>query len=149
MPPHFTDSLARRLDSKSNIAVKEAKDGDIIQPGNAYIAEGGKQMYLKNASKLVISDEPEGELYKPSVNVLFDSVHKYHKNKALPMIMTGMGHDGGDAVARMKKTGCHVVAQSIESSIAIGMPETLIKAKLADEIYDLDLFADAIISFFR
>ncbi len=149
MPPHFTDSLARRLDSKSKISVSEAKDGDIIQPGHAYIAEGGKQMYLKNAAKLVISNKPEGELYKPSVNVLFDSVNKYHKHKALPIIMTGMGRDGGDAVMKMKKSGCYVVSQSIESSIAVGMPETIIKSKLVDEIYDLDVFSEAIISFFK
>ena len=62
--------------------------------------------------------------------------------------MTGMGHDGGDAVSRMKKSGCYVIAQSVESSIAIGMPETLIKAKLADEIYELDHFSDALISLF-
>jgi two-component system chemotaxis response regulator CheB len=149
MPPHFTNSLARRLDSKAQISVKEAEDGEIIKPGTAYIAEGGKQMYLSNANKITISDKPEDELYKPSVNVLFDSVTKYHKHKSVGIIMTGMGHDGSEALTRMRAAGGFALTQTIDSCIATGMPETVIKAKQADEIYPLDKMAAAIESLFE
>jgi two-component system chemotaxis response regulator CheB len=148
MPPHFTESLARRLDSKSAIAVQEAKDGDFIKSGNVYIAQGGKQMYLSGSTKLTISDHPIDELYKPSVDVLFDSAFKYHKSSTLGIIMTGMGHDGREAIKRMRRGKAYILAQTTETCVAPGMPDSIISNSLADEIYDLDYIADAIKSFF-
>ncbi|MFW5662793.1 MAG: chemotaxis-specific protein-glutamate methyltransferase CheB, partial [Bacteroidota bacterium] len=96
MPPYFTKTLSKRLDQMSQLAVKEAESGEPALPGTIYIAPGGKQMSVGPNSKINISDTPEDELYKPSVNVLFNSVASSFGSRAIGMIMTGMGHDGGD-----------------------------------------------------
>lgn len=147
MPPFFTKSLADRLDGKCEMHVKEAETGDILKAGNIYIAEGGKHMVLKNRNTISITEQPEDALYKPCVDVLFDSVAKYYKNKALFSILTGMGKDGTES---LKKFGIYsyVITQTIDSCIATGMPESVTESKLADEIYDLDDMANAYKSFF-
>jgi len=98
MPAFFTKSLAARLDGLSQLKVKEAQNGDKILPGNVYIAEGGKHMLVTKAGTLIITEEPQSELYKPSVDVMVSSMVEVYGNKMLGIIMTGMGHDGREGL---------------------------------------------------
>jgi two-component system chemotaxis response regulator CheB len=149
MPPHFTKSLADRLDSKSAIKVKEAEDGEHLHPGTVYVAQGGWHLKVNKRSKIEISSMPMDELYKPSVNVMLNSVCDVYRGKALGIIMTGMGHDGYEGIKQLRALGGYSIAQSLDSSIATGMPETIIERKEVDEIYDLNDISKAIISFFK
>lgn len=148
MPPHFTKSLADRLNSNSTIKVKEAEDNDKITPGNVYISPGGFQTHIQKNGRLLINNIPEEELYKPSVNVLLDSANDSYSGNVLSIIMTGMGKDGSDACARLRQRNGYVVAQELNSCIVQGMPSAVISKNIANEIVSLTKMADFINSHF-
>ncbi|MFW5701347.1 MAG: CheB methylesterase domain-containing protein, partial [Bacteroidota bacterium] len=149
MPPQFTASLAARLDNFSPIAVSEARDGDRAMPGHVYLAPGGRQMTINRHHRLVVSDEPKNELYKPSVNVMINSVVDIFAGGAVGIIMTGMGRDGFEALTALHNAGGYVIAQDEDSCIVPGMPRAVIQGGIADEIYPLSELAPAITSLFN
>ena len=140
MPPVFTRSLAERLDLESQIKVKEAEDGDILQPGCAYILPGG--MHGKVCTSGVISLLPKEfypqQHYAPSADILTSSIAQVYGKKALFIIMTGMGSDGLEGIKEAKKQGSYIMAQSESSSTIFGMPKSIITNQLHDEIIHLD-----------
>lgn len=148
MPPFFTKSLAERLNGVTKLTVKEAENGDKILPGYIYIAPGGMQMSVTRRRTICISEEPLTELFKPSVNYLITSVAEVFRNLAVGIIMTGMGHDGKEGIAKLKAAGGYSISQDIESCVVAGMPRTIIDADLADEIHSLKDMADTIASLF-
>lgn len=137
MPAAFTASFARRLDALSKLNIKEAKDGDILASGNVFVAPGGKQMLLEEDSgkKIVrIRDSKENEQYKPSIDISLKSVADVYGKNALAVILTGMGSDGREGAALLKKGGSSVWAQDEETSIVYGMPQAVVEAGLADRV---------------
>ncbi len=144
MPPFFTKTLSIRLDKICKLTVKEAETQDELLPGKVFIAPGGKQMLINKLKKIIISDNPKNELYKPSVNVLFDSVFEIYNSKALGVIMTGMGHDGTEGLNKLFNAGAYVLAQSVDTCVVGGMPKTAIAAGVVDEIYPLGELAGQI-----
>ncbi|MCC9087123.1 MULTISPECIES: protein-glutamate methylesterase/protein-glutamine glutaminase [Bacillus] len=150
MPAGFTASLATRLDHLSQIAIKEAQDGDIAKNGVAYIAPGGMNMSLhEQGASLVIRLSPEDtdSRHKPSVNYLFESISNIKGYEKIAVIMTGMGSDGTEGVKKMVASGhTKVIAEKEESCVVFGMPKSVIKAGLAHETRHVDDIAHAIIS---
>ncbi|MEJ5244263.1 MAG: chemotaxis response regulator protein-glutamate methylesterase [Bacteroidota bacterium] len=149
MPPYFTKSLADRLNGLSELNIKEAEDGETIKPGYVYFAPGGRQMTVNKKLNLCISDEPRNELFKPSVNVLMNSAIDVFGKSMVGIIMTGMGHDGRDALKRLHSIGGYVISQDVESCVVAGMPRSVIDAGIADEIHPLNDMPDAIASLFN
>lgn len=149
MPPMFSASLAASLDKKCALKVKEAVNGEVVEPNTVYIAEGGKQMKVAsgaNFQKIIrINDDPPENNCKPSVDYLFRSVAREYGSKATCVIMTGMGTDGKLGVKVTKASGAVSIAQSAESCVVYGMPKVVIDAGLADVIAPLDTIADEII----
>ncbi len=140
MPGTFTNAFAQRLDQCSDIAVKEAADGEVLRPGQAYLAPGGKQMELeqKGGSVIIrIKGSPPEQNYKPCVDITFNSVAQVYPGQALAVIMTGMGADGREGCRKLKETGCSIWIQDEKSSIIFGMPHAVQEAGLADRIYSL------------
>jgi len=148
MPPHFTASLANRLDQSSAIKVVEAEDGMQLKSGTAYIAKGGYQMLVSKNETLQVTDKIKGELFNPSVNVMVNSVVDVYKDKAVGIIMTGMGNDGQIALNNLNKAGGYVIAQSKDSCVVAGMPGSVIDNKIAHEVQPLNNIAGTISSFF-
>lgn len=148
MPPYFTKSLAERLDNLSQLSIKEAENGEKIIPGRVYIAPGGRQMTVNKRGSIIIGDEPSDELYKPSVNVLINSIANVYKNNALGIIMTGMGHDGKIGLKALHDAGGYIFAQDIDSCVVAGMPKSVIDLGVADEIHALGDLAEAVSSIF-
>ncbi|MFN8360748.1 MAG: chemotaxis response regulator protein-glutamate methylesterase [Candidatus Kapaibacterium sp.] len=145
MPPVFTKSLAERLNNLSKIKVKEAENGDVLQKGCAYLSPGGRQMELTRNGVLKVSDGKDpGQLYNPSVNVTVQSAIDQLGGSILGVIMTGMGHDGQEALTRLHQLGGYVIAQSVDSCVVAGMTESVINANAASEIVDLDKIAERI-----
>ncbi|RTE66831.1 chemotaxis response regulator protein-glutamate methylesterase [Amphritea opalescens] len=140
MPKAFTSVFAKRLDDLSLISIKEAENGDQLKPGHAYLAPGGQQMILDpaNSGKLIIRASDERMTYKPSVDLTFASVAKGYGNRALALVMTGMGADGCDGARILKNAGATVWAQDKESCTIFGMPKAIIQADLADAVLNLD-----------
>ncbi len=136
MPPLFTKSLANRLNSLSQVNVKEAENMDILQNGWAYVAPGGMQMTVNKQGRLVISKEPN-TLFKPSADVMFKSVAEMFGSRSVGIIMTGMGNDGTDGLRYIQQKSGYVIAQSPESCVVSGMPSSVINAKIANEVVPL------------
>lgn len=139
MPGTFTKAFAERLDRICQINVSEAKDGDVLRPGHAYLAPGGKQMLLdgRMPMRIRIVDGDERLNYKPSLDVTFGSVARDLGGKVLGVVLTGMGADGRDGARLLKAEGATIWAQDEASCVIYGMPMAVARAGLVDEVLDL------------
>lgn len=145
MPATFTAAFASRLNSLCKIQVKEAQDGDLLKPGFAYLAPGGKQMMIDGrpgSAKLRIIDGGERMNYKPCVDVTFGSAAKIYSDQVLSMVLTGMGADGREGARMLKNSGATIWAQDEESCVVYGMPQAVAKAGISTEDLPLDRIAE-------
>ena len=138
MPAAFTKAFAERLDKLCRISVKEAEDGDILRPGLALLAPGGKQMMIDGRGAVRILPGDERLNYKPCVDITFGSAAKSFGDKVLAVVLTGMGADGREGARMLKQGGSQVWAQDEASCVIYGMPMAIVKASLADAVYSLD-----------
>ncbi|WP_449434228.1 protein-glutamate methylesterase/protein-glutamine glutaminase [Pseudomonas putida] len=138
MPAAFTKAFAERLDKLCNIRVKEAEDGDLLRPGLALLAPGGKQMMIDGRGAVKILPGDERLNYKPCVDITFGSAAKSYGDKVLSVVLTGMGADGREGARLLKQGGSTVWAQDEASCVIYGMPMAIVKANLADAVYSLD-----------
>ena len=152
MPAGFTRSLADRLNSNSQKAVKEAEQDEIIKPGQVYIAPGDYHLRIAPAGngerKVVLSQEPRVGNLRPTVNYMFDSAAQFGRD-LVSVIMTGMGSDGCEGMKKIKATGGYSIAQDENSCVVYGMPKAVVDAGLADEIRPLNKIAEAIVEAVR
>lgn len=136
MPAAFTGAFAARLNSLSKIEVKEAADGDVLRPGVAYLAPGGKQMLLDGSDthcKIRIKEDDSPRItFKPSVDITFGSAAKVFQDKVLAIVLTGMGSDGRDGARLLKQFGSRIWAQDEASCVVYGMPQAVTSAGLTD-----------------
>ncbi|WP_332846139.1 protein-glutamate methylesterase/protein-glutamine glutaminase [Pseudomonas lactucae] len=138
MPAAFTKAFAERLDKLCRISVKEAEDGDILRPGLALLAPGGKQMMVDGRGAIKILPGDERLNYKPCVDITFGSAAKSYGDKVLAVVLTGMGADGREGARLLKQGGSAIWAQDEASCVIYGMPMAIVKADLADAVYSLD-----------
>jgi len=142
MPAAFTQAFANRLNSLCKISVKEASDGDVLKPGCAYLAPGGRQMVLdgtENAAKLkILEDNSERIAFKPSVDVSFGSAAKIFGGSVLGVILTGMGSDGREGSRMLKNKGATIWAQDEESCVVYGMPQAVAVAGISELSLSID-----------
>ncbi len=152
MPPGFTKSLANRLNQLSEISVKEAEHGDILQNGTAFIAPGGYHMKLRKvgSSYAIVLDQEEAPRsgHRPSVDVLFESVSRFNDFDKIAIIMTGMGYDGSKGLIQLKNSGnVMAIAESQQTCIVYGMPKAALETQLVDEVADVDDIAKTIMKY--
>ncbi|QUE77558.1 chemotaxis response regulator protein-glutamate methylesterase [Stutzerimonas stutzeri] len=138
MPAAFTKAFAERLDKLCKIRVKEAEDGDLLRPGLALLAPGGKQMMVDGRGAVRILPGDERLHYRPCVDVTFGSAAKAFHDKVLAVVLTGMGADGREGARMLKQSGSQVWAQDEASCVIYGMPMAVVKANLSDAVYGLD-----------
>jgi len=152
MPEAFTESFARRLDSVSQVYVKQAEDGDMVETGKVLIAPGGKHMIVENrAGKLYvqIKQGPLVSRHRPSVDVLFRSVAQSAAKQTLAIIMTGMGDDGANGMKEMHDGGAFTIAQDENSCVIFGMPAVAIDRGGVRKISPLQQIPELINAFNR
>jgi len=150
MPPGFTKSLAQRLDTLCQIKVVEAEDGQLVQPGTAYIAPGGFHFEVvqgTGANLTVHLHKAEARNgHRPSVDVLFESISKLARVSKWAVIMTGMGSDGTNGLRQIKASGSVTSVIEDESScVVFGMPRAAIQAGLADQVVPLEQIAETLV----
>lgn len=142
MPPGFTASLAEHLAKRSQVKVREAVEGEVLEAGTVYIAPGGRHMIVRRrpGSEAVseafivgLNDLPPENSCRPSVDVLFRSMAAHYGGYLLAAVMTGMGNDGCEGVRAMKRRGCHVLTQTEATCVVYGMPAAVDEAGLSDE----------------
>jgi two-component system chemotaxis response regulator CheB len=148
MPPGFTKSLAERLDSMSQIHVKEAENGDVLQQGWAYLAPGDQHLKVTKQNgqfviKLDNGDRVSG--HRPSVDAMLESIVDTNHKNVVGVIMTGMGADGAQGMKKLKDSGGFVIAQDEESCIVFGMPKIAIKLDAVDKVVGLSNIANEIV----
>ncbi|GLQ32359.1 protein-glutamate methylesterase/protein-glutamine glutaminase [Litoribrevibacter albus] len=143
MPANFTAAFAERLNQICKITVKQAQDGDQLTPGVALLAPGGKQMMIdrRNGGTIRIIESDQRLNYKPCVDVTFGSAANVFQGGVLGIVLTGMGADGKDGSALLKKTGSSVWAQDQESCVIFGMPMAVINGGFADDVLSLNQIA--------
>jgi two-component system chemotaxis response regulator CheB len=149
MPPGFTASFAARLDGVCRLHVKEAADGDPILDGHAYIAPGGKHLWVVRGGAGYLARVAEGELvnrHMPSVDVLFRSVARCAGPRATGLMLSGMGADGAAAMREMRDCGAYNLVQDEASCVVFGMPREAILAGAADEIVPLPEMAHRLLT---
>ena len=148
MPAGFTKSLAERLDSLSELRVKEAEDGEVVEKGCVYIAAGGKHMNAGKSggqTRIYYSDEPIREGVKPSANYMYESLMDSNYDEICCAVLTGMGADGTAGIRNLdKKKKIYVIAQDEPTSAVYGMPKAIALSGLVNEIQPLEKIADAI-----
>lgn len=149
MPVGFTKSLAERLDSLSELKVKEAQEGDQILPGNVYISQGGKHMkVITSAGRNTIhyTDEPSREGVKPCANYMYESLEESSYSKIQCVVLTGMGADGTKGIVSLhNKKKIYVIAQEESTCAVYGMPKSIVNSGLVNRIVGLEQVAQEII----
>jgi len=146
MPEHFIETMAKNMDRKSKLKVKVAEDGEIITAGSIYIAPGGVHTRLGIRKKIVLDDSPPIGGLRPAADVLFESASEtIAVKKVLVIILTGMGSDGCEGIAKLKsKKDCYCIVQSEQTCVVYGMPRVVEEAGFADAVLDLDQISTVI-----
>ena len=148
MPPNFTNSFAKRLDSISQLNIVEGYDGLELKKGMVAIAPSGKHMLVKKRNNDIIcnlSDAPTVLSVKPAANLLFLSAADEFNGGVVGVVLTGMGKDGTEGAIALKKKGAHIIAESQETCIIYGMPRAAIEAGVVNQILPLQDIAGAMI----
>lgn len=149
MPAGFTEALAGRLNTLSALSVKEAAEGDVLQPGWVYLARGGRHMnVVKNGGRQVIhyTDVPPREGVRPCANYMYESLADCSYDEVVCAVLTGMGADGTAGIKNLKeKKKVIVFAQDEESCAVYGMPRSIVAAGLVSKGITLDQIAQEII----
>lgn len=152
MPPVFTRLLAERLDEQCAVAVHEAVDGTVLEPGHVYIAPGDFHLTVqRRGARFALATNQDAPVHfcRPSVDVMFASVAASVGGDALAVVLTGMGSDGRDGAAALRSQGATVFAQDRATSVVWGMPGAVVGAALADDVLPLAQIGARITAFVR
>ncbi|WP_206485555.1 chemotaxis response regulator protein-glutamate methylesterase [Thalassotalea sp. G2M2-11] len=149
IPKTFSARFAERLNEHCHMSVQEAKHGQKIKQGCAYIAPGDQHLTVveKNGAYFcVLDDGPEVNRHKPSVDVLFESLLPV-ANNVQAVLLTGMGNDGAQSMLRLKAQGARTIIQDKHSSLIWGMPGSAYALDAHTDMYDLSKIPSAILSY--
>ena len=144
MPPGFTKSLAARLDAASQLNVREAEGGEILDPRTALIAPGGRHLRVTDAGRTRLSDEAEIGALRPRADLTIEDAARVFGERLLLVVMTGMGNDGLAGAEAVKRRGGRIIVESRETCTVYGMPRVIHDAKLSDDVVPLGDLAAAI-----
>jgi len=148
MPPTFTRLFAERVNRLSDYEVKEAEDGDVVEPGHVYIAPGGMQTEVRRNEGLLclnVSSPRAEDVYAPSVDTLFRSASEACGAGIIAVVLTGMGDDGSRSLPEVHKRGGKTIAESSLTAIISGMPTAAVKTGAVDEVVALGDIAHVIL----
>ena len=147
IPPMFSRLLSERLDNECALSVKEAVTGDIVEPNHVYIAPGSKHMTIKNyGGQMILHCNPGPPVHSvcPSVDILFNSVAREIREKALGVLLTGMGKDGAEGLLHMREQGSHTLGQDEATCTVYGMPKAAFELGAVEKQLPLDDIPTAI-----
>jgi two-component system chemotaxis response regulator CheB len=125
--PHFIEGFASWLNNYSNLRVKVATKGELLEEKTVYIAPGERHMLIDKSMTISFSDFNKSNGHVPSVDVLFDSINEVCAKESIAILLSGMGRDGADGLKKLSDSGCYTFAQNEESSLVYGMPKEAVK----------------------
>jgi two-component system chemotaxis response regulator CheB len=144
MPVGLTRSLAERLDTTSQLAVKEAAPGDALEVGRALVAPGGYHMVLDENNRIALNQAPPVHGVRPSVDVTMASVVQRFEGSVVGVVLTGMGSDGTNGSMLIHSSGGWIIAEAESSCVVWGMPRSVFEAGASNEVLPLPEIAAAI-----
>jgi two-component system chemotaxis response regulator CheB len=144
MPVGFTRSLAERLDSLSQLKVKEAEPGDRLEVGRALVAPGGFHMILDANGEISLNQNPPVHAVRPAIDVTMTSVVQKYGRATVGVILTGMGNDGTTGCTLIHSAGGKVISEAESSCVVYGMPRSVYEAGVVDVVAPLTDVAAAI-----
>jgi two-component system, chemotaxis family, protein-glutamate methylesterase/glutaminase len=149
MPPGFTQGLASRLDSDSELTIREAEEGLVVAPGTMAVGRAGLHVRIREradgACVLTLGAAPISTLHRPSADVLFSSAAETYGANVLAVVLTGMGSDGLEGARAVRNAGGRVIVEHASSCVVHGMPRVVAEAGLADAVVPLEGMAAAIL----
>ena len=149
MPVGYTELYAQRLNEISKLDVSEAREGDVVKAGRVLLAPAGRHLtFRRNAEGQItvhLDARPFDTPHRPSVDVLFQSAAEMFRDRALGVVMTGMGADGKQGAAWIKSQGGLIYTEDEKSCVVYGMPCAVIEAGLSDKTVPLEHMAQAIL----
>lgn len=150
IPPVFSRMFAERLNAQTPLHVKEAETGDYLDPGCVLVAPGDKHMRVRRVGGRFRAELFEGERVNghcPSVDVLFHSIAQRCADRAVGVILTGMGRDGAQGLLNMRKNGAFTIGQDEKSCVVYGMPKVAFESGAVDQQLGLDAIADRLVQY--
>ncbi len=142
MPPDFTRAFADRLNVACKLPVREAEDGERLEPGAVLVSPGGIHTKIRKngfaCAYVKMDKQPEDAIYKPSIDVTMETAAECYRAHVLGVILTGMGHDGTEGIRAIKRKGGVAVVQDEASCTVYGMPRSVVEAGLADRVVPLE-----------
>ena len=148
MPPGYTELYAAKLNEVTPLTVKEAAEGDVVEPGVILLAPAGRHMTFRRSGAKVVCHldlRPLDTLHRPAVDVLFQSAAEVYGERTLGVVMTGMGSDGRDGSAWIKARGGRILTEAEHTCVVYGMPRSIVEAGLSDRTVPLEGMAEAIL----
>ncbi|NTV52952.1 MAG: chemotaxis response regulator protein-glutamate methylesterase [Candidatus Firestonebacteria bacterium] len=152
LPKTFTPAFARMLKAQSALDVREAQGGEVLLPGHAYLAPGGRHLLIKKQGRQYVAQVkigPDVCFQCPSVDVMFGSVARETQGKSVGVLLTGMGNDGAQGLLAMRQAGGVTLAQDEASCVVYGMPQAAAAINAADKILPLGLIPQGILAGFQ
>jgi len=145
MPEGFTTAFAERLNSISNINVKEIEDGEEIKSGNIYIAPSGFHTIVNEEQRFLLTRDKPIHGVRPAVDKTMVSAANVFLHNTIGVILTGMGKDGAIGVRRIKAVGGKVISQDEKTSVIYGMPKAAFETGCVDEVLPLEKIPEGLI----
>lgn len=144
----FAAGMAEWLAGESALPVRLARDGEQPQPGLVLLAGTNNHMRLQRNGTLTYTEEPRSHVYRPSIDVFFDSLVEHWTGEGIGVLLTGMGRDGAQGLKNMRNRGFTTIAQSQASCAVYGMPKAAAELQAAKEILTLERIAPRIVELF-
>ncbi len=141
LDPGFSDNLAEWLATQSALPVSLARDGDRLRPGQVLVARGGDHLRLSAVNTLAYSRDPVDTPFRPSVDVLFQSLAESRLRPGVAVLLTGMGSDGAKGLLSLRRRGWSTIAQDQASCVVYGMPKAARDMGSAELVLPLSLIA--------
>jgi two-component system chemotaxis response regulator CheB len=148
MPVGYTELYAKKLNELSQLEVKEAAEGDVIEAGRAYLAPAGRHLSFRRAGLHIVAHldvRPLDTPHRPAVDVLFQSAADIYGARTMGVVMTGMGADGREGAAWIKARGGQILTEAEQSCVVYGMPRSVVEAGLSDATASLETMFGAIL----
>ncbi len=146
MPSGFTASLAKRLSYVSPVPVREAEQGDFLQPGEALLAPGGQHLKFDATGKISLTNDASIHGVRPAADYMFKTASQVFGRRCLGVILTGMGRDGADGLLQIKNAGGMALGESESSCVVYGMPKAAFELGAIDAEFKIEEMAQAIVA---
>jgi two-component system chemotaxis response regulator CheB len=141
LPEGFSAGFAEWLNAEVFLKVREAKDGDHIEPGTILVAPSGRHLVLRSRDQVGLTDEPAVDGHRPSGSLMFKSIARRCPKDYIGIILSGIGVDGASGLLELKKSGGFCLAQNQNSCLFYDMPKAAIEAGAVNEVLDIEEIA--------